>query len=82
MFKNMKQIVETFINIFVVMVLFSCVTTILFGASVLITNIVNALRLTGYLNITFGISVVVVYFIMVWFPIWITSYAKNVKKQR
>lgn len=80
MFKDLRQIIETFINVIVVVVFFSCVVSILFGASVLITNIVNTLRLTGYLDITFGVSVVMVYFIMVWFPIWITRYASAAKR--
>ena len=82
MFKDMRQIIETFINVIVVMVFFSCVAIILFGASVLITNIVNALRLTGYLDITFGASVVMVYFVMVWFPIWITRYASAGRRSK
>ena len=66
-------------NVFVVFLFIACVGVTLFGAAVMITHIVNVLRLTGYLDLTFGISVVGIYFILVWIPLWLTQYVKSQK---
>ena len=82
MFKNMKQLFITFINILVVLILLMVFGGFVTLNAILITSIINEWRLTGYLDLTFGFSVVSVYFLMVWVPIWITRYTSTVRRAK
>jgi len=77
MFKKLKDVLLKFINILVILISLSCAGALFFIGSVLVTSIANAWRLTGYLDLRFGISVVLVYFILVWLPIWLITRFKS-----
>ena len=77
MFKKFKDILLKFINILVILIGLGSIGTLFFIGSILITSISNTWRLTGYLDLKFGISVVTVYFILVWLPIWLITRFKN-----
>ncbi|MAF25061.1 hypothetical protein CL634_05745 [bacterium] len=77
MFEKLKSLLLKFINILVILISLSCVGGLFFIGSILVTSIANAWRLTGYLDLRFGISVVLVYFILVWLPIWLITRFRN-----
>ena len=66
-----------FINLFSWVVFLGCICSLMAFSSILITNVANEWRLTGHLDLTFGVSIISILLIVVWVPIWLTLYLKE-----
>jgi hypothetical protein len=77
--ENLKHLLSGLWNLTLSLIVLGCLGTVVLIASILVTNIANVWRLTGYLDVTFGLSCMMLYLIAIWAPIWVTIYLKNSK---
>ena len=69
--EGMKHFVIKFLDILMVLLCLIVGLSTVYINGVFISNIINSLRLTGYIDFSIGIQIVLVYMSLVWIPIYI-----------
>tara|TARA_B100000029_G_scaffold330209_1_gene322528 strand:+ start:19372 stop:19632 length:261 start_codon:yes stop_codon:yes gene_type:complete len=72
MYEKMKALLEHFINVLLALVLLGGCGAYLLINSIVMTSVINELRLDTYVSLHTGFGIVILVLLLGWGPVWLT----------
>ena len=75
--ERVKSIMVKFLDLLVFVLILVVGGSVIFVNGAFISNIINSLRLTGYIDLSVGIQIILVYLSLIWIPIYLVNVNKR-----
>ena len=71
MYDRMKQFLYTCIDVVLALVILGALGAYFIINSIIVTNVLNELRLDTYITYETGLGIIMLFFLLVWGPVWL-----------
>lgn len=71
MYDRMKKFLYTCVDLVLVLIMLVALSCYFMINSIIVTNVLNDLRLDTYVTYETGLGIVLLFFLLVWGPVWL-----------
>ncbi len=71
MYDRMKRFLYTCVDLLLVLIMLVALSCYFMINSIIVTNVLNDLRLDTYVTYETGLGIIILFFLLVWGPVWL-----------